>query len=70
MVEDLNFNVKIVAVPIVREADGLALSSRNRYLNPEERQGGAVLSRSLVRARELLSSGERDSTVILAPCAK
>ena len=65
MVEDLNFNVKIVSVPIVRESDGLALSSRNRYLNPEERQGALVLSRSLERARELLSSGERDSTVIL-----
>ncbi len=65
MVEDLNFNVKIVSVPIVREPDGLALSSRNRYLNPEERQGALVLSRSLERARELLSSGERDSTVIL-----
>ena len=70
MVEDLNFNVKIVSVPIVRESDGLALSSRNRYLNPEERQGALVLSRSLERARELLSSGERDSTVILASMCK
>ena len=70
MVEDLNFNVKIVSVPIVREPDGLALSSRNRYLNPEERQGALVLSRSLERARELLSSGERDSTVILESMCK
>ncbi len=65
MVEDLNFNVKIVAVPIVRERDGLALSSRNQYLNPEERQGALVLSRSLLKARELLRSGEQDSTVII-----
>ena len=70
MVEDLNLNVKIVSVPIVRESDGLALSSRNRYLNPDERQGALVLSRSLVRARELLSSGERDSTVILDAMCK
>ena len=65
MVENLNFNVKIVAVPIVRERDGLALSSRNQYLNPEERQGALVLSRSLLKARELLRSGEQDSTVII-----
>lgn len=70
MVDDLNFNVKIVSVPIVREADGLALSSRNRYLSPDERQGALVLSRSLVKARELLSSGEQDATVILEAMSK
>jgi len=66
MVADLNMNVKIVAVPIVREADGLAMSSRNQFLNPDERQAALVLSRSLIRAGELLNSGERDSKVILA----
>jgi len=66
MIEDLNMNVKIVAVPIVREPDGLALSSRNQFLSPAERKAGLVLSRSLNRARELLMTGERDVTVILA----
>lgn len=66
MVDDLNMNVKIVAVPIVRESDGLALSSRNQYLNPDERQAALVLSKSLVRAQELLQLGEKDSGQILA----
>ena len=66
MVDDLNMNVKIVAVPIVRESDGLALSSRNQYLSPDERQAALVLSRSLVRAQELLQAGEKDSGQILA----
>lgn len=65
MVDDLNMNVKIVAVPIVREADGLALSSRNQYLSPAERQAALVLSSALARARELLSEGERDAQTIL-----
>ena len=66
MVDDLNMNVKIVAVPIVRESDGLALSSRNQYLSPDERQAALVLSKSLVRAQELLQLGEKDSGQILA----
>jgi len=66
MIEDLNMNVQIVAVPIVREPDGLALSSRNQFLSPSERKAGLVLSRSLNRARELLTTGERDVIVILA----
>ena len=66
MVDDLNMNVKIVAVPIVRESDGLALSSRNQYLSPDERQAALVLSRALVRAQELLQAGEKDSERILA----
>lgn len=65
MVDDLNMNVRIVAVPTVREADGLALSSRNQYLNPAERQAATVLSRSLNQARALLCAGEKDSTVLL-----
>lgn len=66
MVKDLNVNVKIVAVPIVREADGLAMSSRNQFLNPSERQAALVLFRSLARAEKMLADGERNSSVILA----
>lgn len=57
MVEDLNVPMEIVGMPIVRESDGLALSSRNLYLSPEERQAALVLSRSLSYARELMSQG-------------
>ena len=61
MVEDLNLNVKIVSVPIVREKDGLAMSSRNQYLNDQERIAALVLSRALGNARKLLEAGERDT---------
>ncbi|MFZ5626946.1 MAG: pantoate--beta-alanine ligase [Bacillota bacterium] len=66
MVEDLNLDVEIIPVPIVREADGLALSSRNVYLEPEERKAALVLSRSLKRAEELVAQGERQPEVIKA----
>lgn len=66
MAEDLNMNVKIVAVPIVRESDGLAMSSRNKYLDSAQRQAALVLSRSLERAATLLATGERDSSLIVA----
>jgi pantoate--beta-alanine ligase len=59
MVGDLNVNVEIRAVSTVREADGLALSSRNRYLNAEERRAAVVLSRALERASEAVRGGER-----------
>ncbi|MGL4772663.1 MAG: pantoate--beta-alanine ligase [Clostridium sp.] len=57
MVEDLNFQIEIVGCPIVREKDGLAKSSRNKYLNKEERQAALVLSTSLYIAKEMISSG-------------
>ncbi|WP_379162564.1 pantoate--beta-alanine ligase [Paenibacillus sp. sgz5001063] len=57
MVSDLNMNVEIVACPIVREGDGLALSSRNVYLSSEERQQALVLSRSLRETRKALEEG-------------
>ncbi|WP_314178303.1 pantoate--beta-alanine ligase [Streptomyces winkii] len=58
MVTDLNFPVEIVAVPTVREPDGLALSSRNRYLSPEERESALALSRALFAARDALPGGQ------------
>lgn len=58
MVRDLNFPIEIVAVPTVREPDGLAFSSRNRYLNAEERNQAPVLRAALLKARELAGGGE------------
>lgn len=57
MVRDLNMDVEIVPCPIVREQDGLALSSRNVYLKPEEREQALVLSKSLKTALEQLENG-------------
>ncbi len=64
MVNDLNFNLEIVGCPIIREEDGLAKSSRNTYLSPEERQAALILSKSLERGRELIEAGERDAETI------
>ena len=61
MVRDLNMPVSIEVCPIIRESDGLALSSRNAYLNPGERKSALVLYRSLRRAQELFDRGELDS---------
>lgn len=64
MVNDLNFNLEIVGCPIIREEDGLAKSSRNTYLSPEERQAALILSKSLERGRELIEAGERNAEII------
>ncbi|MGB9826446.1 MAG: pantoate--beta-alanine ligase, partial [Desulfofundulus sp.] len=61
LVEDLNMDLEIVTVPTVREEDGLAMSSRNVYLSPEERRAAVVLPRSLEAARRAYESGERDA---------
>jgi pantoate--beta-alanine ligase len=61
MVRDLNVPVHLRMCPIVREADGLALSSRNRYLNAEERRQAVVLSQALAEAQRLVEAGERDA---------
>lgn len=65
MARDLNLDAEVVACPIVREDDGLALSSRNRYLVGEDRTSAAALHRSLQDARMRIESGERDSPRIL-----
>ena len=66
MVRDLNLDVEIIVRPIVREADGLALSSRNAYLSREERRAATALHRALEGARRQILSGERDAARILA----
>lgn len=64
MVEDLNVPVKIVPLPLVRDHDGLALSSRNTYLSPEERRAALVLKKSLDLAESLIRSGEKEASLI------
>lgn len=70
MVRDLNFDIEIVGCPIVREADGLAKSSRNTYLNPEERKAALVLSRAVGLGQELIQNGERKADVIVEKMKK
>ena len=64
MVRDLNFPIEIVVCPIVREPDGLAMSSRNVYLDPEQHKAATVLFRSLNTAKDLYETGERDAEKI------
>lgn len=64
MVRDLNVGTEIVGCPIVREADGLAKSSRNTYLNTQERRAALVLSRSLEAGKALIGAGETDAQVL------
>jgi len=66
MVLDLNMPIEIVGMPIFREEDGLAMSSRNVYLSAEQRQQALVLSQSLIEARRLVEVGDRESRDILA----
>lgn len=65
-VRDLNFPLDIVACPIIREIDGLAKSSRNTYLNPEERKAALILSQSLKKGKEAIDNGERDSQKVIS----
>jgi len=61
MVSDLNMNLEVVICPTVRESDGLAMSSRNTYLKPDERKAAVVLHQSLSLAREMYLKGEHDA---------
>jgi len=64
MVKDLNIPIRIIGCPIVREEDGLAMSSRNKNLDPDQRQEALCLRRALLRAEELVGRGEKGAAVI------
>ena len=70
MVDDLNVNTRVRVCPIVREADGLALSSRNRYLDAEQRETALVLQKTLQHVRELISSGQNDGSRSSQRCGR
>lgn len=66
MVKDLNMDLEIVGCPIIREADGLAKSSRNIYLTPEERKAAVILSKSVALGKKMVADGEKDAKKIVA----
>lgn len=65
MVRDLNFDIEIVGCPIIREPDGLAKSSRNTYLNADERKAALILSKSIELGKQLVADGERNAQTII-----
>lgn len=70
MVRDLDMDIQIVGCPIIREPDGLAKSSRNTYLNEEERKAALVLSRAVFHGQDMMEKGERDAGTILSSMKK
>lgn len=64
MVRDLNFHLEIVGCPIIREEDGLAKSSRNTYLSPEERKAAVILHKGLTRGEEMVRAGEKNAEAV------
>jgi pantoate--beta-alanine ligase len=70
MVRDLNFPIEIIGAPTVRERDGLACSSRNQYLNEQERAQASVLQRALQEARRVFEAGERSREAIRSAARK
>lgn len=64
MVNDLNMNIEVIPCPIIREADGLAMSSRNTYLNPEQRNAALILSKSLFKAKDMINKGCIDAAQV------
>ena len=64
MVADLNMDVKLKLLPIVRENDGLAMSSRNKYLSPKQRKDASVLYQALKQAKSMIESGENDAAKV------
>ena len=70
MVRDLNVDVEIIGCPIIREEDGLAKSSRNVYLNKEERKAAVILHKALTKGEEMFKAGEKDPSVIIKMCIR
>lgn len=70
MVRDLNMDIEIVGCPIIREEDGLAKSSRNTYLNEEERKAALVLSKAIFHGEEMIKNGEKKAEIILGEMKK
>ncbi len=70
MVKDLNFNIEIIGAPIIREADGLAMSSRNAYLKKNQRDSALSLYKALKKAENLVKKGEKKAEVIINAASK